>query len=117
MESLPQHNKIGGISGALEHRFDPQTVTVRSVSPQLWHRSQQQLKSDPWPENFACHGRGGGEPEKEKKNKKKLEWDLVTEKQEIRQEKSHPQTERKKRWKGRKRNLEQMGLRDCTGVE
>ena len=117
MESLPQHNKIGGISGALEHRFDPQTGTVGSVLPQLWHRSQLQLKSDPWPGNFACHGRGGGEPEKEKKNKKKLEWDLVTEKQEIRQEKSHPQTERKKRWKGRKRNLEQMGLRDCTGVE
>ena len=36
---------------------------------QLWHRSQLQLRSDPWPENSMCQGRQG-KTKKQNKTKK-----------------------------------------------
>ena len=48
-------NGICGVLGALEHRFNPWSGTVKDLGlPQLQHRSQLWLRSDPWPVNFIC---------------------------------------------------------------
>ena len=50
------HNRISGISRALGHRFhlQPRAMLKDPVLPQLWHRLQLLLGSDPWPGNSRC---------------------------------------------------------------
>ena len=53
--------RIGGISGALERRFDPWHGGIRvqgcwdQITTAAEIRSQLQLGSDPWPWNSICH--------------------------------------------------------------
>lgn len=51
MEFPLWHNRICAVLGVLGHRFEarPGTGTKDPALPQLWHRWQLQLGSDPWP--------------------------------------------------------------------
>ena len=49
-------DRINGISGAPGHSFHPWTAqwVKDQTLPQLQHRSQLWLGSDPWPRNSIC---------------------------------------------------------------
>ena len=62
-----------GLAASLEHwDTGPSPGWAQSVKdlalPQLWHRLQLQLGSDPWPRNSICHGaaKKGGEKKEER---------------------------------------------------
>ena len=56
LEFLLWRSGIGGISGALGHKFHPRLAqwVKHLVLPQLQNRSQLQFRSDPWLENSIC---------------------------------------------------------------
>ena len=56
LEFLLWHSGIGGVLGALGHRFYPQWAQeIKDLAfPQLWCRLRLQLRSDPWTENSIC---------------------------------------------------------------
>ena len=59
--------RMGGISGALQRRFNPTPSTwIKDLVLPLRHRSQLWLGSDPWPRNSISRGAA----KKEKKKKK-----------------------------------------------
>ena len=52
-------NTVGDTSALPGQRFPPQAQhsgLKDQALPQLWRRSQMQLRSDPWPRNSICHG-------------------------------------------------------------
>ena len=51
------HARTGSVSGALGRRFEPHPAqwVKGACVPQLWRRSQQQRRSDPWPRNSICY--------------------------------------------------------------
>ena len=68
-------NGIGSSSGALECRFDPLPSRAQWVQdpvlPQMQHRSQLRLGSDPWPRNSVCCRMSKKVGKKKKKKKEK----------------------------------------------
>ena len=51
------HNGVSGVSGALGRRFHlwPAQWVKDPTLPKLWHSSQLQFGSDPWPGISICH--------------------------------------------------------------
>ena len=71
LERLLWHSRIGSVSavpgGKVQYLAQHSGLKDQALL-QVWHRSQQQLGSSPWPRNSICHwaAKKGGEGEGDK---------------------------------------------------